>query len=276
MDQATITEYTRRGLRNPRFSSDDITAMTLLGVHDLGQTIKMVAPAYFRGRQLLTSYTHIFNWPSDCETVLNVFDTMTDATAISAATNATPISVTSTAHGLADNDIVFISGVLGNTAANGTFKITYVSANAFTLDGSVGNAAYTSGGYVIKWSSAFRKMIKKENTDQNLSDRYKWYPEGTTIIVDWIDFGNTLLVDYIKRPDAITDIPSEYHMGLVGWNVMNLLKVPDRTAPDYADLISSYSVHKGLYEKTTSAIQATFVLSTEPIDINDTERWDLI
>ena len=34
----------------------------------------------------------------------------------------------------------------GNTAANGTFTITKVTDNAFTLDGSTGNGAYVSGG----------------------------------------------------------------------------------------------------------------------------------
>lgn len=66
--------------------------------------------------------------------------------AITGATNATPIVVTATAHGLATGDSVVISGVLGNTGANGTFVITKVNANSFSLNGSVGNGAYTSGG----------------------------------------------------------------------------------------------------------------------------------
>lgn len=69
--------------------------------------------------------------------------------AITAATNATPIAVTTaSAHGLSSGNYVTISGVLGNTAANGTWSITVTGASTFTLTGSSGNAAYTSGGIV--------------------------------------------------------------------------------------------------------------------------------
>jgi hypothetical protein len=65
---------------------------------------------------------------------------------ITAATNATPIAITIPNHGLQTNWKVTITGVLGNTAANGTFVITRTGANTFTLNTSVGNGAYTSGG----------------------------------------------------------------------------------------------------------------------------------
>lgn len=72
---------------------------------------------------------------------------------ITDATNATPIVVTSTAHDLLNGDMVSISGVTGNTAANGDWIITNQAANTFelvALDGttSVGNGAYISGGGV--------------------------------------------------------------------------------------------------------------------------------
>lgn len=65
---------------------------------------------------------------------------------ITGATNASPIVVTCASHGLTTGMKVTISGVLGNTAANGTFVITRIDANTFSLDGSTGNGAYTSGG----------------------------------------------------------------------------------------------------------------------------------
>ena len=65
---------------------------------------------------------------------------------VTGATNATPIVITSVAHGLTTGTRVTITGVGGNTAANGSFIITRVSADTFSLDGSVGNGAYTSGG----------------------------------------------------------------------------------------------------------------------------------
>lgn len=68
---------------------------------------------------------------------------------ITAATNASPIQITtSVGTSLATGQTVTISGVAGNTAANGTFKITVVNSTTFTLDGSTGNGTYTSGGTV--------------------------------------------------------------------------------------------------------------------------------
>lgn len=69
-----------------------------------------------------------------------------DSGNITAATNANPIVITSTGHGLSTGAVVTVSGVGGNTAANGTFPITYVDGNSFSLNGSTGNGAYTSGG----------------------------------------------------------------------------------------------------------------------------------
>lgn len=73
------------------------------------------------------------------------------ATAITGATNATPIVITSAGHGLSDNDWVYIASVGGNTAANNTlanpyWQITWITANTFSLQNSAGNGAYTSGG----------------------------------------------------------------------------------------------------------------------------------
>lgn len=72
---------------------------------------------------------------------------------ISAATNAAPIVITtSAAHGLSTGDRVAISNVAGNTAANGNWTVSVVNSTQFSLDGSTGNGSYTSGGYVVKVS----------------------------------------------------------------------------------------------------------------------------
>lgn len=68
------------------------------------------------------------------------------AVSVSNATNVSPIVVTAASHGFNTGDKVVVSGVLGNTAANGTFTITKVDSNSFSLDGSTGNGAYASGG----------------------------------------------------------------------------------------------------------------------------------
>lgn len=71
---------------------------------------------------------------------------VTSGAAITGATNATPIVITAANHGLVTGDTIVVSGVLGNTAANGTFQVIQLSANTFSLTTSVGNGAYTSGG----------------------------------------------------------------------------------------------------------------------------------
>ena len=56
------------------------------------------------------------------------------------------IAITSALHGLTTGSYVTVSGVGGNTGANGSFIITKVDDNSFTLDSSTGVAPYTSGG----------------------------------------------------------------------------------------------------------------------------------
>lgn len=85
--------------------------------------------------------------------------TVTGAVAITAASNASPIQITSAAHGRSTGDSVTITGVGGNTAANGSWSITVVDANNFTLNGSTGNGAYTSGGTFGTGSRVRRSMV---------------------------------------------------------------------------------------------------------------------
>lgn len=68
--------------------------------------------------------------------------------AIVSSTNASPIVITATAHGLATGDDVFISGHLVNTAANGAWTIIVLSANTFSLTGSTGNGVGVATGTV--------------------------------------------------------------------------------------------------------------------------------
>jgi len=65
----------------------------------------------------------------------------------SSSTNATPIVLTiapSTTHRLKNGDRIVVSGITGNTAANGEWTVRAIAATTATLDGSVGNG--THGG----------------------------------------------------------------------------------------------------------------------------------
>lgn len=73
--------------------------------------------------------------------------TQAGSAAITAATNATPIVITTAgAHSLTTGDNVSIDLVEGNDAANGTFFVTVTGATTFELDGSSGSGTYISNG----------------------------------------------------------------------------------------------------------------------------------
>ena len=69
-----------------------------------------------------------------------------DSDTITGATNASPIVITADEHRYTTGTRVTITGVLGNTAANGTWIVTRIDADTFSLTGSTGNGDYTSGG----------------------------------------------------------------------------------------------------------------------------------
>lgn len=68
---------------------------------------------------------------------------------ITGATNVNPIVITTDRpHNAKTGDTVYISGVLGNTAANGTRTIIVITTTTFSI-GVAGNGAYSSGGFII-------------------------------------------------------------------------------------------------------------------------------
>ena len=69
---------------------------------------------------------------------------------ITGASNATPIVITRAGHGFIGGEIIRIVGAEGNTAANGTWGVDYIDGNTFSLQGSAGNAAWTSGGQIFE------------------------------------------------------------------------------------------------------------------------------
>lgn len=67
-----------------------------------------------------------------------------------------PIAITTNpAHNFSTGQRLTIAGVGGNTAANGTWTITVVDSTHFTLSGSTGSGAYTSGGTVSSAAAWF-------------------------------------------------------------------------------------------------------------------------
>jgi len=69
---------------------------------------------------------------------------------ITAASNDPEMVITVADHGLRAGEQVRISGVEGNTAANGTWFVTPVDANRIRLRGIAGNGNYTGGGQLAQ------------------------------------------------------------------------------------------------------------------------------
>ncbi|MFH2075423.1 MAG: phage head-tail connector protein, partial [Pseudomonadota bacterium] len=68
---------------------------------------------------------------------------------ITGATNAAPVVLTIANHGRSANDLVLVHSIVGTTGGNGTWKITVPTDSTIGLLGSVGNAAWSSGGFLI-------------------------------------------------------------------------------------------------------------------------------
>lgn len=136
---------------DPMLRWDGQTAMTELA----GLAAPTVAPTMIGTGQgpIVGTYTAYlrfvdkFGFYSNLSPISNSFTPVGQTGSVTAASFAAPIQITTSApHGLTTGTIVKITGVGGNTDANGTWTITVVDATDFTLQGSSGNAAYTGSG----------------------------------------------------------------------------------------------------------------------------------
>ena len=105
-----------------------------------------------------------------------LFSTVNEVS-VGSASNASPIVITSEAHGFTENMLVDVSSVGGNTSANGTWVAKSVTVDTFALytqDGtaSTGNAAYTTGG-IVKGSpiSQLRPRVNFTTSNAALTPR---------------------------------------------------------------------------------------------------------
>ena len=101
-----------------------------------------------------------------------VANNLPTAKTVTGATNATPIVVTtSTAHNVKTNEIIRVSGVGGNTAANGDWIAGAVTSTTVALlaypagTNSTGSGAYTSGGSLISKGFGITVPVPNDLTD---------------------------------------------------------------------------------------------------------------
>jgi hypothetical protein len=85
---------------------------------------------------------------------------------IASSTNATPIVVTATGHGLADDDTVLVYNHGTNTNANGVWKINVLTSDTFQLlnedsTNSVGNGVGGASGTITKINSSVVRLASQ-------------------------------------------------------------------------------------------------------------------
>jgi hypothetical protein len=101
--------------------------------------------------------------------------------AIASSTNATPISITTSAtHGYSTGDTVFICDHQGHSAVNGTWEIVVTGPTTFTLTNSVGTASGGAGtvrkatNCVIRLASALTENIASHGNQGEVGGRTAW------------------------------------------------------------------------------------------------------
>ena len=99
---------------------------------------------------------------------VNAAPSLAATKAITDATNADPIVITSAAHGYSNGDLILIAAVEGNTAANGWRLVANKTVNDYeitTLAGVnvAGNGAYTVNGTSAKASSATDGVVSSRD-----------------------------------------------------------------------------------------------------------------
>jgi len=122
------------------------------GFHEFGETKTNVSPddvyraAIFAQKEILESIPLLENTVG--MTLLAGKERYSYSIAtITAASNTTPIVITTaSAHGFSTGDTLSIANVVGNSAANADWPIIVLSPTTFSLTGSAGNGAWTSGG----------------------------------------------------------------------------------------------------------------------------------
>lgn len=137
----------------------------------------------------------------------NVLDLVTwkDVTNITAISQANPAVVTAAGHGLANGDVVYITGVLGMTEVNDQFfTVANATPNTFELSGidSTAYGAYTSGGTVQigKWFEFGFTRNQASYTQELQADSQKFIQQ-------------TLLMNVPKDSPAVIEIMENLALG---------------------------------------------------------------
>ena len=277
MNETEIKRRIRRGIREPKpkFTDDsDLDASIDDAINIIGQRLLANEPEYFKKRISLNSNTNIFALPSDCDRALKIWDLGSNALSVSAAADngSGLIRITTSAvHGLATGDIVTIHDVAGTTEANETWQVTVIDTTNFDLVGSTFSNAYTSGGKVFKEDADLIPVIRTTSNEALATDTYKWYLQGSNIVVDDPEYTYDLILNYRYVPSTIAEIPAKFHIGIVAYGVIDLIQVPPSDDKMFRDMQNSYKRHLELWQASYEMID-NFGISRESKSLSDVKR----
>lgn len=118
------------------------------------------------------------------------------------ATNVSPIVVEQAAHPYHTGDYITIAGVVGNTAANGSWFVTYVDATHYSLDGSTGNGAWTSGGYSYHCLMGAERLATDLLNTATFAKVTRRRYDQLQSVMGQVGDGNPRFVYQLSRPNA--------------------------------------------------------------------------
>lgn len=188
-------------------------------------TLKTSEPATYAGGDLWYSQTY------------EVFEGAVEVATIAGATNASPIVITTnSANPLQSGDTVCVSGVFGNTGANGTFIVTVIDSTHFSLNSSTGTGGYSGGGSIAQ--------IQKFITDKTSPSLYRFsgFSADTTVTTGQKGY----YFDFTGSTDRTLTFPSSSSMGL-GWYcfVRNSSTAVLTLTPNGAETVTYNKVYPG-------------------------------
>lgn len=223
-------------------------------IHQLALLLVASAPESFEKKiSLDNDGTHIFDLPSDCLMLKQVWDYNNTALNITGAADngSGEIRLTVPGHtflrndsgfdytlyfdfGEESGDVATVHSVVGTTEANDTWPIVYIDDDTLDLSGSTFASAYTSGGrmYLERQETYEYPMSRKPSFAEALEDETKYILRQSSIIVDDDQFENDLIILYRYIPTALTELPEKVHPGIYAWTALSLMKIPPSSSMD--------------------------------------------
>lgn len=205
------------------------------------------------------------------------------------ATNASPIVIeTAEAHGFTTGWTATVAGVVGNVAANGSFAITVLSSTTFSLTGTTGGGAYSSGGKVIASPGdvdyppdplASQWETYAEGQDPNTAPVHtvgaiggdgEWdWDSASQVSGSWSWYGAYLILESVGDQSFLTQAPPLDTPGIPGLDEVDGYALGFTEGPD---IVNSVKAIAGLWKtglwfrETIVSFDASLFDPTQPAD----------